>query len=1465
MKYNRNTQNLLRYCLLTAVLLLYQIVSLCAAETALNTTIERNSSPSASLLPPPDTTHLYQNICDGDTFVYNGQNYDNTINEIIHLQDINGNDSIIFLHVFKNPSPTVSFRANPNRPLCEGESITLTAECDCDTRILNQDFSGVYLSFCYDFANHCSTCGDLCPSSETSDIPGVSSCIGNAPDDIELSSHGYTNTNFPTLTNVYAAGRSIKLGKDIFTTLEASIGSITTHENLDLSNPFKIVITAKGWGDEPGKIVVCVDGVPQHTFNTVHFGWGGEYNERYANTTLFFPAATSSSSITIKTDTIITDNGEITGYRAFIQHIEIYSLCHHYSWSTGIADSIAAITVQPENSTSYSVTVTNDYGCSASATHDVIVNHPHGTSDTIKACGSYTWHGETYTVSNTYYYTRPLPDANGCYPVDTLHLTINDIPIVHISGNLNITEGQHTTLIATPTGDQPYTYTWQSGTWSADSVTNTLITEALSETTIYTVTVSDTNGCQGNDTATVNVTLCESWQLVTDASELAVGDRIVITNRTSNYALSTTQNSNNRGRVGISSNNNTITINEQVQIITLRQGNISNFYALYVDSGYLYATSGNNNYLRTQPIDSVLWDITFSNNNAIIVAQGETITRNTIKYNTNNFIFSCYSPSLNSNVDSIKIYKLYASYSDTTVTACNSFTLHDSTFTSSGNYSVVLSNAAANGCDSTIYLHLTILTEVHGPDTTAEACGSFTWHGTTYNTSGDKEYRTTTAAGCDSIVTLHLTIKEIPNALITTNPATPIICEESSITLIGSTDCVGTEVILEESFNGLSGNNTNTDGSSSLINISEFPNLSSSENVYKAGNAIRIGKSKTAGYITSKELDLTQDYTVTISAKGWINTSSSTTIKISATNCSSVYSFNVPGFTSGATSYFSSYQHDFIAATASPSRLTIETTGGDKRAFIDYIKITKEAPCNYTWHTPSGVISSAESITISPSSTTWYYFSVTAPNGCVGVDSVEVVVLNNTYSDTTAVACNSFTWHNKTHTESGDYNDTLTNALGCDSVVTLHLTIHNPTITFDDTDPLTACAGEDVVLHAYAHGNYEINYTWNFPDGHSLGWFDSLVIYNVNASDAGTYEVNASSTIFLSYSPLVYCMTSAVKSFTVTVNTPVHEHFSEVACESYTWHWLGGGDTTYTESGDYTHSHEDINGCTQVDTLHLTINRSIVVDTTVVACDSFSWHGNTYMWSGNYSDTLTNAAGCDSIITLHLSITEVNISINASADTICAGEVDTLWVERVSPIAIGDILCTDNSFVKPVDWEDAAAMGKVALGIVFYVDNTGEHGWAVHLHNSTSPKRWTLSPYNTDIHPLFNYPNAREAIKDLDGYTNTQRIRSASNATPYPADIYPAVYAVDFEHGWYLPAAGQLRLLYAERHTINASLEAVSHTQQQGVTPIADTFQYWSSTECNQDEAWGVTNSMGWVRNVSKNDPYYRTCNIRNF
>jgi hypothetical protein len=54
----------------------------------------------------------------------------------------------------------------------------------------------------------------------------------------------------------------------------------------------------------------------------------------------------------------------------------------------------------------------------------------------------------------------------------------------------------------------------------------------------------------------------------------------------------------------------------------------------------------------------------------------------------------------------------------------------------------------------------------------------------------------------------------------------------------------------------------------------------------------------------------------------------------------------------------------------------------------------------------------------------------------------------NTFSSVTASACYSFTWpqNNQTYTQSGNYTDTLMNHLGCDSIITLNLTI-NPNTT----------------------------------------------------------------------------------------------------------------------------------------------------------------------------------------------------------------------------------------------------------------------------------------------------------------------------------------------------------------------------------------------------------------------------------
>ena len=58
------------------------------------------------------------------------------------------------------------------------------------------------------------------------------------------------------------------------------------------------------------------------------------------------------------------------------------------------------------------------------------------------------------------------------------------------------------------------------------------------------------------------------------------------------------------------------------------------------------------------------------------------------------------------------------------------------------------------------------------------------------------------------------------------------------------------------------------------------------------------------------------------------------------------------------------------------------------------------------------------------------------------VRTLDLTVLEESYSDTTAVACDVFTWYGKSYTQSGYPTRKLTNAVGCDSIITLNLTIH---------------------------------------------------------------------------------------------------------------------------------------------------------------------------------------------------------------------------------------------------------------------------------------------------------------------------------------------------------------------------------------------------------------------------------------
>lgn len=245
--------------------------------------------------------------------------------------------------------------------------------------------------------------------------------------------------------------------------------------------------------------------------------------------------------------------------------------------------------------------------------------------------------------------------------------------------------------------------------------------------------------------------------------------------------------------------------------------------------------------------------------------------------------------------------------------------------------------------------------------------------------------------------------------------------------------------------------------------------------------------------------------------------------------------------------------------------------------------------------------------------------------------------------------------------------------------------------------------------------------------------------------------------------------------------------------------------------------------------LYLTINPSVDTIVEVTALGSYSWHGVTYTASGAY---IQHTEGCG-METLLLTITDtLEVTIIADDDSLCRGDGTTLDAQvtnayALPPVAVGDILCTDGDIVKPSSWPVA---GKTALGVVFYVDTSGAHGWAVHLHDQGTSVRWLGNMNYVDIPTLDNYMSNM----DMDGYANTEILRGLGDA-----NLYPAAWAVDFPNGWYLPAIGQLRLLYGELKTINSTLQILNGTP----FPMNTLFRYWSSTE--KDGTYALAVSWG--------------------
>ena len=260
-------------------------------------------------------------------------------------------------------------------------------------------------------------------------------------------------------------------------------------------------------------------------------------------------------------------------------------------------------------------------------------------------------------------------------------------------------------------------------------------------------------------------------------------------------------------------------------------------------------------------------------------------------------------------------------------------------------------------------------------------------------------------------------------------------------------------------------------------------------------------------------------------------------------------------------------------------------------------------------------------------------YTATVPlyTGCDSVYTLNLTIITNPGSSTSVSSCTNYTWPQtgQTYSTSGAYSQTLTTAGGCDSIVTLNLTI---TPIAPTTIPFTSCT----------------NYLWP----------QTGLTYTASGlySDTLTTAAGCDSIVKLS----------------LTINQPSAATVTANSCTSYLWALNG---TTYSNSGTYSHTIQNAAGCDSVVTLVLTINSVSSTTQTANTCSSYLWTANnqTYTNSGTYTHTLTTAAGCDSIIQLTLTLLSQSNTVTNNGDGTLTADISGATYQWIN--------CADNSFV----------------------------------------------------------------------------------------------------------------------------------------------------------------------------------------
>ncbi len=232
-------------------------------------------------------------------------------------------------------------------------------------------------------------------------------------------------------------------------------------------------------------------------------------------------------------------------------------------------------------------------------------------------------------------------------------------------------------------------------------------------------------------------------------------------------------------------------------------------------------------------------------------------------------------------------------------------------------------------------------------------------------------------------------------------------------------------------------------------------------------------------------------------------------------------------------------------------------------------------------------------------------------DGCDSLINLEITEFNRVEQQLTPIICegDTYTSGTNTYSEAGIFTENLLTSNGCDSIVTIELSV-NP--VFDSFIENEICFGEEISLGGEIftqEGVFEIQLT-------SVNACDSLVTLDL------------------------------------TVYQPALINIEREVCD-------GGevmvGNTSYSTTGTHTTTLSTSQGCDSVVVLDLIVNEEFEFINEVAICDSesFEFAGQQFDETGVYEFPLISSKGCDSLVILDLEV--ISEFVTSLDEAICFG------------------------------------------------------------------------------------------------------------------------------------------------------------------------------------------------------------------